>query len=65
VLVGGRVRVYGLSNECRVGDPRAFLADNMDANISVAGRVSKVRDLSMHDLLALIDEATELVSGAS
>jgi hypothetical protein len=37
-------------------------SDHMDANISVAGQVSKVRDSSMDDLLAVVDEATELVS---
>jgi hypothetical protein len=37
----------------------------MDANISVDGRVSKVRDISMDDLVAVVDETTELISGAS
>jgi hypothetical protein len=146
VLVVRRVRVYGLSNEYRMGDPRAFLAalcsgrstpivrilitvsprmyrealalsvqehrpdlevriappeeagpevrsfdphllvrndndgldpedlenllcwieiiysDHMDARISVAGQVVKVGNISMDDLLAVVDEATEQVS---
>jgi hypothetical protein len=37
-------------------------SDDMDANISLAGHVSRVRDISMDDLLAVIDEAMELVS---
>ncbi len=39
-------------------------SDHMDANISVAGQVTRVRDISMDDLLAVVDEATELVSDA-
>ena len=37
-------------------------SDHMDANISVDGQVSRVHDVSMDDLLAVIDETTELVS---
>lgn len=40
-------------------------SDNMDARISVDGSVSEIRDISMDDLLAVIDDATELVSEAS
>jgi len=40
-------------------------SDHMDANISIAGQVSRVRNISMDDLLALVDEATELVSEVS
>ena len=44
---------------------KIIYSDDMDANISVNGRVSKVRDISMEDLLAVIDETTELVSNVS
>jgi len=37
----------------------------MDANISVDGRVSRVSDISIDDLFAVIDETTELVSEPS
>ena len=40
-------------------------SDHMDANISVDGRVSRVGDISMDDLFAVIDETTELISEAS
>jgi hypothetical protein len=39
--------------------------DHMDANISVDGRVSRVGDISMDDLFAVIDETTELITEAS
>jgi hypothetical protein len=37
-------------------------SDHMDARISVAGQVVKVGNISMDDLLAVVDEATEQVS---
>ena len=40
-------------------------SDHMDANISVDGRVSRVRDISMDDLVAVVDETTELISDTS
>jgi hypothetical protein len=40
-------------------------SDDMDPNITVDGRVSKVHDISTDDLFAVIDEAKELISEAT
>jgi hypothetical protein len=39
-------------------------SDSMNARISADGRVTEIQDISMDDLLALVDEKGELVSGA-
>jgi hypothetical protein len=39
-------------------------SDSMNARISADGHVIEVRDITMDDLLKLVDEKEELVSGA-
>jgi hypothetical protein len=45
---------------CRV---TVLYSDGMDARISADDRVSKARDLSIHDLLQVVDVAIALVDG--
>jgi hypothetical protein len=39
-------------------------SDSMNARISANGHITEVQDISMDDLLALVDEKEELVSEA-
>ena len=39
-------------------------SDSMDAKIGVKGSVSEVSDISMDELLMVVDEAEELISRA-
>ena len=45
---------------CRM---EVLYADSMAAQVSVGGRSYRIEDTTMEDLLALVDEAEELVSG--
>ena len=45
---------------CRM---EVLYTDSMAAQVSVGGRSYRIEDATMEDLLALVDEAEELVSG--
>jgi hypothetical protein len=52
--------MLGSSVVCRM---EVLYTDGMAARVSVADRSYTIEDVSMEDLLALVDEAEELVSG--
>lgn len=58
----------GLDPKVLAGVPcwvEVLYSDSMDVRIGVDGRIDEIHDICMEDLLAVIDEATELVSEAS
>jgi len=75
--LGGEVRSFGphllVRNDDDGATPEALetvacridvlLSDGMGARINLDGRVWKVEDMSVEDLLAVVDEAGRLTSG--
>jgi hypothetical protein len=57
----------GVEPEALAGIPywvEVLYGDSMNARISADGHVTEVQDIAMDDLLRLVDEKEELVSGA-
>ena len=56
----------GVDTEVLAGIPfwiEVLYSDSMNARVSADGHVTEIRDFAMDDLLRLVDEKEELVSG--